>query len=269
MVVSFPLSREGSNALVNCVLSCHWRIDVPFNLPVPLDNPHSRAYNVIKALCHQSAFAPQKETVSPWRAARIPRTRCSGSSGTSACHTRSDGALEKYPTFSGLSGVLAGIASIADVSLPARSAYRPKSGCVPGPLSGDLGVVILFAIGADYLLTKRRAAQVGKRILSRLGKQMALASAPGLGTGAVLTLYFLQHNLLWQIYPVWMLCYGIAVCAVGLFSQREVTNVGRAFLGAGTLNLLLFPDRGLPMMAVTFGGFHILYGILMARKDRW
>ena len=176
----------------------------------------------------------------------------------------------RHSTFSGLSGVLAGTASIVGC-LVTRALLQTS------PPPADFrqvflitwSLVILFAVGADYLLTKRHAARVGKRVISRLGKQMALASAPGLGTGALLTLYFLRHNALADIYPVWMLCYGIAVCAVGLFSQREVSWLGAAFLGAGALTLLFLPQFGLPMMAVTFGGFHIVYGLAIARKDGW
>jgi hypothetical protein len=175
----------------------------------------------------------------------------------------------KYSTFSGLSGVLAGIASIVGCLVTARLAQQ-----VPDPVEFRTpfltvwSLVILFALMSDYFLTKRRAAGVGKRVLSKLGKQMAIASAPGLGTGALLTLVFLRHNLLSEIYPSWMLCYGIAVCAVGLFSQKEVSSLGAAFLIAGAVTLL-FPQIGLPMMAVTFGGFHIAYGLMMSRKDGW
>lgn len=188
----------------------------------------------------------------------------------------------KYSTFSGLSGVLAGVASIigcfVTYALDPRNsqAASPVTGVTLTPTPDDYRIpflvtwtcVILFALISDYLLTKRRAATVGKHILSRLGKQMFIAAAPGLGTGTLLTLYFLKHHHLSDIYPVWMLCYGIAVCAVGLFSQREVTYLGTAFLISGAFTLL-FPAFGLPMMAITFGGFHILYGILISRKDGW
>ncbi len=174
----------------------------------------------------------------------------------------------KYSTFSGFSGILAGAASITGC-LVTRSLSQTDPAAFRVAFLVTWSLVILFAIGADYLLTKRRAARVGKRVLSRLGKQMFLASAPGLGTGALLTLYFLRHNLLGDIYPVWMLCYGIAVCAVGLFSQREVSYLGAAFLLAGAATLLFCPTFGLPMMAVTFGAFHILYGIAVSRKDGW
>lgn len=176
----------------------------------------------------------------------------------------------KYSTFSGLSGILAGIASILGCLVTQRlQTEYPQPADFRGPFLLTWSVVILFAIGTDYLLTKRRAARVGKLIRSRLGKQMIFASAPGLGTGALLTLYFLQKNMLHDIYPVWMLCYGIAVSAVGLFSQREVSLLGAAFLLAGAVTLLLLPTSGLPMMAITFGGFHIVYALTVSRREGW
>ncbi|HZT42624.1 MAG TPA: hypothetical protein VFA07_10710 [Chthonomonadaceae bacterium] len=176
----------------------------------------------------------------------------------------------KYSTFSGYSGVLAGAASIVGclVTRWLEKTY-PDPAAFRNLFLLTWSLVIVFAIGADYLLTKRRAARVGKHILSRLGKQMLIASAPGLGTGALLTLYFLQHSALTDIYPFWMLCYGVAVCAVGLFSQREVSYLGAAFLLTGALTLLFMPHLGLLMMAIAFGGFHILYGIAVSRKDGW
>ena len=176
----------------------------------------------------------------------------------------------RHSTFSGVSGVFAGAVSIAGCVL---THWLNQRGLPPNAYAAAFLTlwtsVVLLAIGADYFLTKRRAASVGKRILSRLGRQMFVASMPGLGSGAVITLYFLRQGALPQVFPVWALCYGAAVCAVGLFSQKEVTRLGLAFLIAGTVTLLLFPQRGLPMMALTFGGFHIVYGLIMGRRDRW
>jgi hypothetical protein len=175
----------------------------------------------------------------------------------------------KFSTFSGLSGIMAGTASIVGC-LATRSLQQqyPNLMRADVPFLLTWSLVILFAVGVDFLLTKRHAARVGKRIVSRLGKQMAFASIPGLGTGALLTLYLLRHNLVADVFPIWMLCYGIAVCAVGLFSQREVKILGVSFLAAGAVTML-FPQIGLAMMAFTFGGFHIVYGLIMARKDGW
>src|ERR1044071_954215 len=113
---------------------------------------------------------------------------------------------------------------------------------------------------------------------------MLVAAAPGLGTGALLTLFLSRLGegwpLLTMVYPLWMLCYGCAVCAVGLFSQKEVSRLGWAFLAGGAITLVTMYSAfrlggswadafGLVMMGVTFGGFHIVYGIAVSRRDGW
>ena len=54
---------------------------------------------------------------------------------------------------------------------------------------------------------------------------------------AVLTAFFVMHGLLFSIWGVWMLCYGLAICAVGLFSVKPVSVLGgdRFGLGRGRL----------------------------------
>src|SRR5215831_5246178 len=97
----------------------------------------------------------------------------------------------KHSTFSGLSGVLAGVYSIAGCLtqwlvfpvVPLLAAHPVKAFLVLW------SCVVFLAIGTDYLLTKRKAFLVGKTIRSRLGQQMFLAAAPGLGTGALITLF--------------------------------------------------------------------------------
>jgi len=183
----------------------------------------------------------------------------------------------RYSTFSGLSGVCAGLVSIIGclvqkfwvLSLPAASQFAA--------FLVNWTIVVVLAIGIDFVLTKRRAPLVGKTINSHLGRQMFIASFPGLFTGALLTLFFLQHGLVDSIYPFWMLAYGIAVGAVGQFSQREVSRLSAGFLAAGTLTFILSSlplglsagSVGLIMTAVSFGGFHSLYGLNVTRRGGW
>lgn len=191
----------------------------------------------------------------------------------------------RHSTFSGLAGVLAGIycigGCVAQLFLSSRS-----DAWMAHPVTARLELwfaVAGLAIGTDVLLNKRHAARVGKTIRSRLGKQMLLAAAPALGTGALLTFFFavashqMSSALFDFIYPFWMLCYGSAICAVGVFSQKEVARLGWAFLAAGAVTFgtqLFLPGAyvqamGLWMMALAFGGFHIVYGIAAARRDGW
>src|SRR2546422_4936295 len=174
----------------------------------------------------------------------------------------------KHSTFSGISGVLAGLYSIAGCVIQAFVLPNVTPDHPVVSFIALWSVVVGLAIGTDYFLTKRRAAQFGKTIRSRLGKQMILAAGPALLTGALLTLFFARHEWIYNIYGFWMLCYGCAVCSVGLFSQKEVSRLGWAFLAGGAVTVVTMYSAyrfggswtdafGLVMMAITFGGFHI------------
>ena len=89
----------------------------------------------------------------------------------------------KFSTFSGMSGICAGLTSI--VGCLVTRMLGPDPGAFPVAFLTLWSAVIVLAVGADYLLMKRRASRVGKHVLSRLGKQMVIASAPGLGAGAL------------------------------------------------------------------------------------
>jgi hypothetical protein len=182
----------------------------------------------------------------------------------------------KYSTFSGLSGVLAGLISVAGCVVQHFVISGLPDSSRASAFILNWSLVVALAIGGDYVLTKRRAPLVGKTIRSRLGKQMILAAAPGLGTGGLLTLLLLQLGQVAYVYPLWMLTYGTAVSAVGLFSQREVQRLGWAFLTAGVITLALqtlVPSSaaliGLSMTGLSFGGFHVVYGLVVARRGGW
>jgi hypothetical protein len=136
------------------------------------------------------------------------------------------------------------------------------------------GITLALATGVDIVLTKRRAAQVGKTALSPLGKQLGRAVAPGLLVGVAVTLFYMRHSeaVGTYLYGFWMLCYAASLLSIGMFSVREVSALGWTFLFLGTLTLLL--PEGSPvgpraMMALAFGGLHIVYGIWMGRKYGW
>jgi hypothetical protein len=182
----------------------------------------------------------------------------------------------KYSTLSGLSGVLIGLVAIVGVVI-SRSIFAVHGAVVDRnseheqlwQIGAVWTAVLVIAVAIEFLANKRRAAGIGKHVVSQLGAHIVLAALPGFLAAAVLTTFFVMHGLLFSIWGVWMLCYGLAICAVGLFSVKPVSALGAAFVLAGAVTLLLPPAAQLPMMAVTFGGFHIGYGILMARRHGW
>lgn len=180
----------------------------------------------------------------------------------------------KYSTLSGLSGVLIGLTAIVGVLVTAGILNgRIPLHQSPQTVQPLLGLVwltaLILAVGIEFACNKRRAARIGKHVASPLGAHIIVAALPSFIAGAVLTAFFYLNNMFFSVWGVWMLCYGLAICAVGLFSVRPVSYLGAAFVLAGAITLLLPGSYHLYMMALTFGGFHILYGVLMARKHGW
>ena len=134
----------------------------------------------------------------------------------------------KYSTLSGLSGVLIGLAAIAGVlvshALLARAgAAHPLAREDYLPLGPVWLLVLALAVGIEFACNKRRAAHIGKRVGSPLGAHILVAALPSFFAAALLTLFFYLHDLPSFVWAVWMLCYGLAICAVGLFSIRPVS----------------------------------------------
>jgi len=84
--------------------------------------------------------------------------------------------------------------------------------------------------------------------------------------GALLTIVLYRAGLLQTIPGMWLLLYGTAVVAGGAFSVKVVPVMGFCFMLLGMLALFTPPSWNPLIMAVAFGGLHIGFGILVARR---
>ena len=183
----------------------------------------------------------------------------------------------KHSTLSGLSGVVVGLIALLGCVLTLTLVREAD-----WPLSRYLfvlvwGGVFVLSVLADAVCTKRRAARVGKTARSHLRRQLALAAALGFLTTLVFWAFYVldggpASGGYLHLYGIWMVCYAISLLGVGMFSVREVNALGWAFLAAGAATLL-FPAgwflTSTAMMALTFGGLHIFYGVWMGSKYGW
>ena len=62
---------------------------------------------------------------------------------------------------------------------------------------------------------------------------------------------------------VWMLFYGVALWEVGQFSPIEVRLLGACFIAGGLVTAALCQWHPYWAMGVTFGGFHVVYGVVV------
>jgi hypothetical protein len=124
--------------------------------------------------------------------------------------------------------------------------------------------VVAAAIGAWAI--ERKARRVGLPVLSGTGRKVLLGFTPPAVAGIVLTGALWQAGAIRLIPGAWLLLYGVAVVAGGTFSVRVVPLMGVCFMVLGGLALLLTPDAGNKMMALGFGGLHVVFGAIIARR---
>ena len=128
--------------------------------------------------------------------------------------------------------------------------------------------VLAFAIGTAALV--RKARRGGDAVLSGPGRRFGLSFLPPLLVGALLTLA-LQHHGEYAVPTgtipgMWLLCYGTGVVTGGSFSVRVVPLMGLGFMALGALALFAPAAWRDALMAAGFGGLHIAFGAIIARR---
>ena len=120
------------------------------------------------------------------------------------------------------------------------------------------------AISVYTMALKARSAKLP--LWSEPARKILFSFAPPMAGGALLTLVLVQHGLIALLPGVWMLLYGIGVVAAGTFSVRIVPVMGLAFMAVGTVALFAPAAMATPFMAAGFGGLHLFFGTLIARR---
>jgi hypothetical protein len=124
--------------------------------------------------------------------------------------------------------------------------------------------VVAFVIAACAMVWKARAA--GVPLLSGPGQKFALSFAPPIVVGALLTLVLYQGGVAAAIPGTWLLLYGTAVLAGGVFSIRVIPLMGLCFMVLGAAALFTPMAWNGWLMAAGFGGLHIIFGTVIARR---
>ncbi len=124
----------------------------------------------------------------------------------------------------------------------------------------------VLALGIGSWALARKAHDVNDPILSGPGRRFGLSFLPPLIVGGLLTAALYRAGLAGALPGTWLLLYGTGVVTGGAFSVRIVPVMGLCFMLAGAVALFGPASWGNWCMAAGFGGLHILFGIVIARR---
>ncbi len=124
----------------------------------------------------------------------------------------------------------------------------------------------VLAVALAAYSVRRKARALGPPLLSGPFKRFAFSFSMPLIAGGALTLALFRAGLAPALPGTWLLLYGTAVVTGGAFSVRLVPVMGVCFMALGALALFVPAAWGGALLAAGFGGLHILFGVLVARR---
>jgi hypothetical protein len=124
--------------------------------------------------------------------------------------------------------------------------------------------VLALAIGLAF--SYRKAMRNSTPLLSKPFRRFVLGVAPSVFAGAILTFVFYRRGLSQLLPAMWLLLYGAGITSGGAFSVRVVPIMGMSFLALGSVATLAPASLADPLLAIGFGGFHIVFGWVIARR---
>jgi hypothetical protein len=134
-----------------------------------------------------------------------------------------------------------------------------------GWLSVWLGEAIV-AVAIALLSCTWKANRVGVPLFSGPARKVALGLAPPVVAGAFLTFLLFRSGLQSALPATWLLLYGAGIMTGGAFSVAIVPVMGICFMLLGSLAVLAPAAWGNWFLAAGFGGLHVVFGFLIARR---
>lgn len=170
--------------------------------------------------------------------------------------------MERAGSFTAVSGW--GQVVIGGVGLAAAAVAWQMT--TPGAWLATWMTAALIAAAVGALTTAHKARAAHMPLLSGPARKFTLSLAPPLVAGAVLTAVFFLAGLTAPLAGMWLLLYGVGIMTAGSYSVRAVPVMGFCFMLLGTVALfspLAWADA---FMAAGFGGLHVAFGTLIARR---
>jgi len=173
-------------------------------------------------------------------------------------------AMERAGSFTavpGWGGVLMGAIGIV-AGVVAGRAHEPR----------DWVLVWLAAAGAAVPIgvaaLAHRARTAGVDLAAGVARRFVLSLATPVAAGVVLSAGLLQRESYDLLPSVWLTLYGTGIIVAGIFSIRLLTVLGVSFMVLGAAAAFAPWWLATLLVAVGFGGLHLLTGSIVLAADR-
>lgn len=170
--------------------------------------------------------------------------------------------MERATSFTGVpgwGGVGMGLTGLAAATL-ARLWASPDAWL----LTWIVAAAIAAGIGAWSMA--RKAHQVSLPLHGVAGRRFVLSLLPPMFAAAALTVAMYVGDRIELLPGMWLLLYGTGVVTGGAYSARVVPVMGACFMVCGAVALFSSFAVGQWMMMLGFGGLHIVFGWIIARR---
>jgi hypothetical protein len=170
--------------------------------------------------------------------------------------------MERATAFTGVSGwgeVAIGVtALIASVLASMQLSFK-------GWLAIWFAEALISLLIAGWSMDRKaRAARMP--LMSGPGRKVIFSLSPPIIAGGLLTIVLVRVGQTNAIPGVWLLLYGTGVITGGMFSVPVVPIMGVCFMALGAAALFVPVSLANWFMAAGFGGLHIIFGLIVARK---
>ena len=170
--------------------------------------------------------------------------------------------MERASAFTAVPGwgqVAIGVTALAATYVAARQTTAK------GWLGVWLAEAIISLLIAGWLMD-RKARRLAVPLFSGPGRKVAFSLSPPMIVGTLLTVVLFRAGLINIIPAMWLLLYGTGVVTGGMFSVSIVPVMGLCFMVLGAVGLFVPASIENWLMAAGFGGLHIIFGFIIARK---
>lgn len=169
--------------------------------------------------------------------------------------------MERASSFTAVPG--RGIAGTGVLTLIAAPLLHPLEG-----LSWVAGWIVTALLAATLGLVAmwRKSRRAGAPLFSGPGRRFLVSLVPPLFAGAVLTAVLIRAGRFDDLAGTWLLLYGVSILTGGAFAVRLVLMLGGCFALLGCVALAWTAVPADAWMAAGFGGLHIGFGALIARR---